>query len=149
MAARPDLFALLTRLRTAERDYDSRVERRLRIGTTDLAALRIIGVGERGGEIVRAVGLASGLGITTAAVSLLVDRLVRAGYVDRVLDPSDGRGRILCLTEAAQQGLGVTDGPAYGAIRRFTDGIPAAQAANAATLLRELSGILESQPAAS
>ncbi|NRD10152.1 hypothetical protein [Rathayibacter agropyri] len=42
MNARPDLFALLTRLRTAERDYDGRVERRLGIGATDLAALRII-----------------------------------------------------------------------------------------------------------
>ncbi|WKK73008.1 MarR family transcriptional regulator [Rathayibacter oskolensis] len=87
MDARPDLYALLTRLRSAERDYDGRVERRLGIGTTDLAALRLIGRGAARDEIVRAVDLAGALTITTAAVSLLVDRLTRAGYVDRVPDP--------------------------------------------------------------
>lgn len=143
----PDLFALLARLRTAERDYDSRVERRLGIGTTDLAALRLIGLGAAGGEIVRAVDLAAALRITTAAVSLLVDRLVRAGYVDRMPDPSDGRGRILCLTDTAQAALLETDEPTYGAIRSFADDISDAEALRFAALLDGVSAILEQRPA--
>ncbi|KZX20404.1 MarR family winged helix-turn-helix transcriptional regulator [Rathayibacter tanaceti] len=146
MDARPDLFALLKRLRTAERDYDGRVERRLGIGTTDLAALRIIGIGERNDEIVRAVDLAAALSITTAAVSLLVDRLGRAGYVDRTPDPSDGRGRILCLTARAQKAILGTDHPTYDRIRAMVARVPEAEAATVATLLDGLSRILEGQP---
>ncbi|PPG06099.1 hypothetical protein C5C24_15530 [Rathayibacter sp. AY2B3] len=146
MDARPDLFALLTRLRTAERDYDGRVERRLGIGATDLAALRLIGVGERRDEIVRAVDLSAALSITTAAVSLLVDRLARAGYVDRTPDPSDGRGRILCLTERAQKAIVGTDDPTYEQIRAMVAKVPESEAATVAVLLDGLSRILEGQP---
>ncbi|QHC65313.1 winged helix DNA-binding protein [Rathayibacter sp. VKM Ac-2759] len=145
MDARPDLYALLTRLRSAERDYDGRVERRLGIGTTDLAALRLIGRGAARDEIVRAVDLAGALTITTAAVSLLVDRLTRAGYVDRVPDPSDGRGRILCLTDSAQLAIRETDAPTYGAIRALADGIPDADALRFGALLDGVSVILERQ----
>jgi DNA-binding MarR family transcriptional regulator len=146
--ARPDLFALLTRLRTAERDYDGRVERRLGIGTSDLAALRIIGNAERQDGIVRAVDLAGALSVTTAAVSLLVDRLVRAGYLDRTPDPSDGRGRILCLTVKAQQAITGTDDPTYDRIRTMVARVPETEAAVVAALLDGLSGILEGSPAA-
>ncbi|SMH41964.1 DNA-binding transcriptional regulator, MarR family [Rathayibacter oskolensis] len=148
MDARPDLFALLTRLRSAERDYDARVERRLGIGTSDLAALRLIGMGADRDEIVRGVDLAGALTITTAAVSLLVDRLVRAGYVDRVPDPSDGRGRILCLTESAQHAIAETDAPTYGAIRTIAEAIPDAVAVSFGALLDEVSRVLEGQPPA-
>ncbi|AZZ49892.1 hypothetical protein C5E02_12115 [Rathayibacter rathayi] len=146
MDARPDLFALLARLRTAERDYDGRVERRLGVGATDLAALRLVGGGERRNEVVRAVDLAAALSITTAAVSLLVDRLVRAGYVDRTPDPSDGRGRILCLTERARKAIVGTDDPTYDQIRAMVSRVPEAEAATVATLLDGLSRILEGQP---
>ncbi|MWV48441.1 MarR family transcriptional regulator [Rathayibacter sp. VKM Ac-2803] len=146
MDDRPDLYALLTRLRSAERDYDGRVERRLGIGTTDLAALRLIGMGAADDEIVRGVDLANALKITTAAVSLLVDRLVRAGYVAREPDPSDGRGRILCLSESAQRAISETDAPTYGAIRTLADGIPDEEAVRFGALLDGVSRILEEQP---
>lgn len=146
MDARPDLFALLTRLRTAEHDYDGRVERRLGIGATDLAALRIIGIAQRSEVVVRAVDLAAALSVTTAAVSLLVDRLVRARYVDRTPDPSDGRGRILCLTERAQQAIVDIDDPTYEQIRTRVAGVPEAEATSVAALLDGLSSILEAQP---
>ncbi|MBO0984752.1 MarR family winged helix-turn-helix transcriptional regulator [Rathayibacter sp. SD072] len=146
MEARPDLFSLLTRLRSAEREYDGRVEARLGIGTTDLAALRLIGLGADRDEIVRAVDLAAAIRITTAAVSLMIDRLARAGYVDRVLDPSDGRGRILCLTDSARSAISGTDVPTYGAIRTLSAGIPDEEAVRFAALLTGVSAILEGHP---
>lgn len=146
MDTRPDLFAVLARLRSAERDYDGRVEQRLGIGTTDLAALRLIGIGVGRGEIVRAVDLAGALRITTAAVSLLVDRLVRAGYVAREPDPSDGRGRILCMTEKAERAVDETDRPTYGAIRSIAEAIPDSEAASVAALIEAVSRVLEVRP---
>lgn len=148
MDDRPDLFALLARLRTEERGYDARVERRLGIGATDLAALRLIGIGAGLGETVRAVDLAGAIGLTTAAVSILVDRLSRAGYVDRVLDPSDGRGRILCLTERAETALRETDERVYGEVRTLTDTIPDRESARFAEVLEGLSRIFEEGPQA-
>jgi DNA-binding MarR family transcriptional regulator len=146
MTSRPDLFALLARLRTEERSYDARVERRLGIGATDLAALRLIGTGALRSEIVRAVDLAGAIGLTTAAVSILVDRLSRAGYVDRVLDPSDGRGRILCLTTRAETALGETDEQVYGEVRTLTDGVSDAESVRFAEMLEGLSRIFEGGP---
>lgn len=146
MDDRPDLFALLVRLRTEERGYDARVERRLGIGPTDLAALRLIGAGAGRDEIVRAVDLAGAIGLTTAAVSILVDRLSRAGYVDRVLDPSDGRGRILCLTDRAETALQETDERVYGEVRTLTETVSGAESLRFAEVLDGLSQIFEDGP---
>lgn len=146
MDDRPDLFALLVRLRTEERGYDARVERRLGIGPTDLAALRLIGAGAGRDEIVRAVDLAGAIGLTTAAVSILVDRLSRAGYVDRVLDPSDGRGRILCLTDRAEAALQETDERVYGEVRTLTETVSGAESLRFAEVLDGLSQIFEDGP---
>lgn len=38
--------------------------------------------------------------LTQPSVSRLVDRLVSKGYVDKETDPADGRGAIVCLTDA-------------------------------------------------
>ena len=81
-----------------------------------------------------------------AAVSILVDRLSRAGYVDRVLDPSDGRGRILCLTDRAETALGETDERVYGEVRTLTDSVSDAESVRFAAILEGLSGIFERGP---
>lgn len=47
--------------------------------------------------------LARRLGIRTASVTVLIDRLVEGGYVVRRPDPRDGRRRVLEATELARQ----------------------------------------------
>ena len=42
--------------------------------------------------------LAERLGVTKQAVQQLVDQLVEAGFVERRIDPTDARGRIVCYT---------------------------------------------------
>lgn len=108
--------------------------------------ISLIGSAERRDEVVRAVDLAAALSVTTAAVSLLVDRLARAGYVDRTRDPSDGRGRILCLTKRAQQAIVDTDDPTYEQIRTRVAGVPEPEATSVAARREGLSAILEAQP---
>ncbi|MGF0317793.1 MarR family winged helix-turn-helix transcriptional regulator [Nocardia fluminea] len=60
-----------------------------------------------GGEIVEQVGgpggtrltdLAAQAQVTKQTASTLADHLVRAGYLERVADPTDGRARLLRLT---------------------------------------------------
>lgn len=52
--------------------------------------------------------LAQRAGVTRQAVSLLVDQLYAAGYVERMVNPADRRARVLLLTdrgEAAAAGV--------------------------------------------
>ena len=72
---------------------------RFRLNTSDLECLDLIHL--RGhasaGELARATGLTSG------AVTALIDRLERAGYVERTDDPSDRRRReVRILAEAIE-----------------------------------------------
>jgi DNA-binding MarR family transcriptional regulator len=47
--------------------------------------------------------LASAIGLTTGAVTAVVDRLERAGYARRVADPEDRRRVLVELTEKARE----------------------------------------------
>jgi DNA-binding MarR family transcriptional regulator len=70
---------------------------RFGLHTTDLECLDLIYLRKRAsaGELAEATGLTSG------AVTALIDRLERAGYVERITDPSDRRRReVQILPEA-------------------------------------------------
>lgn len=62
---------------------------RFGLNTTDLECLDLIYMrgGASAGELARATGLTSG------AMTAVIDRLERAGYVERVADPTDRRRR--------------------------------------------------------
>ncbi|HEY0673749.1 MAG TPA: MarR family transcriptional regulator [Longimicrobiales bacterium] len=66
---------------------------RLNIGVTDLESLEVIA---REGTMT-AGRLAELMGLTTGAITGLVDRLVRAGYVTRGPDPDDRRKVLIQL----------------------------------------------------
>lgn len=66
----------------------------------------------RGGA--RITDMAARVGITKQAVTLLVDHLEAGGYVARVADPSDGRAKLVELTDrgraAANASLAIVEG---------------------------------------
>lgn len=62
---------------------------------TDVAALTRILVAEEAGAPITAGALAEELALTSGAVTSVVDRLDRAGYVARVRDPDDRRKVLL------------------------------------------------------
>ncbi|MGJ9373647.1 MarR family winged helix-turn-helix transcriptional regulator [Nesterenkonia sp. CF4.4] len=61
------------------------------MGETDLLALRYVLRAQSAGELLRQRDLAQELDISAASVSVLVDRLIRYGYVRRVPVPGDRR----------------------------------------------------------
>jgi DNA-binding MarR family transcriptional regulator len=82
--------ALISAFRTSgnlDRAFDNRAAEALGVSLTDLHALNI--VENRGG--LTAGALAAEAGLSTGAVTGLVDRLERAGYARRVPDPADRR----------------------------------------------------------
>jgi DNA-binding MarR family transcriptional regulator len=54
----------------------------------------------RMGGAARPVGLAESLGMTTGGMTKVIDHLEGEGLVARTSDPTDGRGRIVALTES-------------------------------------------------
>jgi DNA-binding MarR family transcriptional regulator len=65
------------------------------------------------GEIARQTGLTSG------AVTALLDRLERAGYVRRLRDSADRRRILVELTEQARQGAAEIYGPFAAALAEY------------------------------
>jgi len=58
----------------------------------------------------RVTDLAEQAGITKQTAGFLVDQLERAGYVERVPDPDDGRARLVRITERGARSVAASAG---------------------------------------
>lgn len=95
----------------ADREMRGRLSSAMRVNPTDLRSLRhvirVVEESERG-ETSDVAGvtprrLADHLGISTAAVTVLVDRLVVSGHLERAPHPRDRRSVLLMPTEQARR----------------------------------------------
>ena len=86
-----DLLNLLREYRDANREMRVRTRESMRMGETDLVALRFLVRERAAGRMARQRDLAEALGLTAPSVSALVDRLSRDGYIRRVPHPDDRR----------------------------------------------------------
>jgi len=80
---------------------------RLGVNSTDLRCMDILQRlgGATAGELAREAG------ITTGAVTSVIDRLERAGYAERKRDPDDRRKVLVALTPAALEAVYAIWGP--------------------------------------
>ncbi|WP_244296951.1 MarR family winged helix-turn-helix transcriptional regulator [Paenarthrobacter nitroguajacolicus] len=90
-----DVLNALRDYRSAEADMRRRTRASMGMGETDLVALRYLLEAERAGRQVGPKELAVRLGVTSASITSLVDRLVRSGYVTREPHPTDRRALVL------------------------------------------------------
>lgn len=72
------------------------------MNTHDLTTLRLLVIREQQGIPVKAGQVAAHLGISTASVTVLLDRLAAAGHITRRPDPRDRRARVIELTDHAR-----------------------------------------------
>lgn len=93
----PSTLALRELLDTYD-DLQRHVALEMHLGLNDVTALEHL---VRRSDIGPA-GLASLLGITTASATVLVDRLEKAGHVERRSHPEDRRRKQLVVTESAK-----------------------------------------------
>ena len=98
---------LMRRHSTAAVLFHHAVAERLGLGPTDHKCLDLLR--ERGPMTGSA--LAAITGLTSGAITGVVARLERSGYVRREPDPSDGRRLILSLVPERMRGLGAVFGP--------------------------------------
>ncbi|MDQ0768080.1 DNA-binding MarR family transcriptional regulator [Pseudarthrobacter defluvii] len=90
-----DVLNALREFRTSESAMRRRTRSSVAMGETDLLALRYLLDAEATGAQIRPTGLAARLGITSASMTSLADRLVAAGHVTRHPHPTDRRAVIL------------------------------------------------------
>lgn len=96
------ILSLLREYRDADRTVRARTRRSMLLGETDLLALRHLLEAQSTGSVLRQKDLAARLSISTASASTLVDRLSKAGYLQRIPHPEDRRSVALELTNATQ-----------------------------------------------
>lgn len=124
---------LARRNSTATVLFHHAVAERLGLGPSDHKCLDL--VRERGP--VTAAELAALTGLSTGAITGVVARLLRAGFVAREPDPTDGRKQILTVTATAHRRTAeVFDGLAADTLGELTDGFDEAQLATIAEFLR-------------
>ncbi len=133
-----ELVALFRESGNQDNAFDNLAAQRLGINRTDLDAVNIV---EAGGGMT-AGELAAEAGLTTGAVTGVIDRLERAGYLRRVADPGDRRKVLVEVTPAFYAAARRIWGPMMAdwqktMSRRFT----AAELESFAEFLRETTAI--------
>lgn len=111
----PRVSALMDAIRAyevAEIALRERLRHALDVGRAELEALRFVLRQEKRGEPVRVMDLARKLGCTAAAATSLVNRLERAGHLERSRDASDGRTRLVRLSIDTRARIVALLGPA-------------------------------------
>lgn len=105
MEASGAAYALVHRLRRLSVDLDRfalAFADRNGLHPTDLRALLTLLDADRSGSIATPGWLATELGLGSAATTAVLDRLVRAGHVQRAADPGDRRRVLIRVQEQAR-----------------------------------------------
>lgn len=97
-----DLLNLMRRYREAERTMRAQTRNSMGMNETDMSALRFLLREHRKGIMPRQRDFAEELGISNASVSVLIDRLCRDGYAERIVHPADRRSVGIVPTEYSE-----------------------------------------------
>lgn len=107
----------LRRWRETERRMSEASRRYMKLGDTDMRALRFIIAMQNHGRVVTPGTIAEHLGITTASTTKLIDRLAAGDHVRRFPHPSDRRSLAIEVTEETRRVARETVGRSHA--RRF------------------------------
>ncbi|RUR03226.1 MarR family winged helix-turn-helix transcriptional regulator [Labedella endophytica] len=118
-----DVLNLLRRYRTAEADMRARTRSSMNMNETDLIALRYLLKAQREDRIVLQRDLVRTLGVTSASVTALVDRLSKSGHVRRESHPNDRRAVIVVPTIDSDNEVRETLGAMHQRMIALVDGL--------------------------
>ena len=113
--------------------HQDAVAEHLGIGRTDLRCLDIL---DREGPLT-AGALAEASGLSTGAITALIDRLERAGYAVRIRDSADRRRVVVAMTPRASQYANAAYGRLIGETNEFVERLTEEQAETVAIYMEE------------
>jgi DNA-binding MarR family transcriptional regulator len=115
---------LLHELAVATSRYDVAVSAQLAVSATDFLALKYVLMSE---EPLGPARLGQLLGMTSGAATTLVDRLERAGHLERRPHPSDRRRKVLAVTVSTHERILEELHPVASAVDEFASSFPPAE----------------------
>lgn len=125
----------------AASDFDERVAKKLKLSRTDMRCLDLIG---RLGPLT-AGRLAEESGLTTGAVTFILDRLEEAGMVTRRRDTEDRRRVWVEIVPEAQERLEDLQQPVADEMRRVAQHFKAEELATVRDFMREAKEVFQRQ----
>src|SRR6218665_1440650 len=119
--------------RELERSMSEAARRYMRLGETDMRALRYLIAAQRHGVVATPGTIAAHLGISPAATTKLTDRLEAGGHIVRLPHPDDRRRTAIEITESTRISARASVGRSHA--RRF-DAVARLSATDRAAVLR-------------
>ncbi|MDM4722462.1 MarR family transcriptional regulator [Micromonospora sp. WMMA1363] len=127
-------------------DTRGALARRLGTGATDAAAIDHL---VSSPDALGPVELGNRLGIRSASATTLVDRLVRAGHVERTPHPQDRRRLALQVTDQAYDQVRAALRPMLAGVEQAVARLTPEQAAATSAFLREVAAVMREYVATS
>ncbi|WP_308220489.1 MULTISPECIES: MarR family winged helix-turn-helix transcriptional regulator [Microbacterium] len=140
-ASRPRVVESLRAIQTLSDALDrmhSGMKGDMDMNASDLATLRMLTIREHRGQMVSPHDVAAHLRISTASTTKLIDRLVASGHLERRPHPSDGRARVVVLTDKSRREFFQHFGVRLGAMREIADRFDDTQLATVTRFMDEL-----------
>ena len=97
-----EVMEAMRRWRTIEHKLNDASRKYMQLGENDMRAVRYMIAVQRHGTLATPSDVARHLGITTASVSKMLDRLVAGNHIERLPHPQDRRSTALQVTEETQ-----------------------------------------------
>ncbi|WP_309129003.1 MarR family transcriptional regulator [Microbacterium sp.] len=115
----------MQRWRETERRMSEASRRYMKLGDTDMRALRLLIAAQRQGMVVTPGFIAGHLGISTASTTKLLDRLEAGRHITRTPHPSDRRSLAIEVTEetrrVARESVGRAHALRFDVVAALTD----------------------------
>jgi DNA-binding MarR family transcriptional regulator len=121
------VLSALADYRSAEVEMRRRTRDSMRMGATDLQALRFLLKAQQEGRVVSGRILADHLGMTSASVTAMLDRLTESGHVRRMPHPSDRRSLQVVATPGSDEEVRHTLGEMHRSMLAAAVGLSAPQ----------------------
>jgi DNA-binding MarR family transcriptional regulator len=137
-----DLLHAVRDLVVADRAMRHAMGQRMHLGETDMRAVRFVMSRARSDDPATPREVAGHLGITTAATTTLLDRLVRAGHVERRSHPSDRRSKVVVPTPHAWEEAQRELAPGHDRMRAVAAAVPEADRAAVLAFLAALTAAM-------
>ncbi|GGI43725.1 DNA-binding MarR family transcriptional regulator [Agromyces flavus] len=130
--------------RAAEAAMRRRTRSAMRMGETDLLAIRFLLKSETEGRSVSPKDLSAHLGISSASTTVLIDRLVRSGHVERRPHPTDRRALVIAPTISSDDEVRATLGEMHRRMIDVAEGLAPEEAVTVLDFLERMRSAVDS-----
>ncbi len=133
-----EVLTELRAYRAAEEAMRRRTRESMKMGENDLTALRFLLKAQREGRVVTPGALAEHLGMKSASVTVMLDRLTRSGHLSREPHPTDRRSLAVTATPGSDEEVRQTLGEMHRRMMAVATGLDARAALVVRTFLLDM-----------